>query len=106
MKPRNCACRFASSMFPESGSSVTFGCVSVCTKSLFVVIDGGGCGTVAGTGGTVIDAAVSGCTFTGVCVVLCRQAGTAMRAIRTSPLRNPFTALVIAFQLLIDDITP
>src|SRR5437870_2510917 len=96
MKPRSWACRFASSMFVDNSSVVTLGCVSVCTKSVFVMT-GGATVVVVGTGGTVIDTVSVGCTvgFTGV--VLCRQAGAAITAIRTSPQRNPFNALVIAF---------
>src|ERR1043165_6170962 len=98
MKPRSCAWRFASSMFVDSSLDSTFGCVSVCTKSVFVVI--GGCVVVvvvvAAMFGTVI-VAVSGCTVVFVGVVLCRQAGAAMTAINTSPQRNPFKALLIAF---------
>src|SRR5437868_3634593 len=85
-------------MFVDSSSDLTVEVVSGCTKSLFVVI-GGAVVVVAtvGTGGTVIDADVSGCAtgFTGV--VLCRHAGAAIAAIRTSPQRNPFNALPIVF---------
>src|SRR6266498_59685 len=96
MKPRSWAWRFASSMFGDSSSVVTLGCVSVCTKSVFVMT-GGATVVVVGTGGTVIDTVSVGCTvgFTGV--VLCRHAGAAIAAIRTPPQRRLFHALVLAF---------